>query len=248
MVIVAMVFSPLVDSRSLQEIARRFNGDLSEPVVSIRSERSDTGLGRRHGDITGDPAQDSPLAVRSATITPRHLADGFAGKRMPLREAGQRRDCPDRADNKGMRALSIRQPFAELILRGIKTAELRSRSTTIVGERFYIYASKGSGFSVQGAGKTGKRIVADNIVVPQELLPAWMIELAEQVKLIEPELLGGVMLPTGVIVGSAVIERITPPDPGDPTALFRWHLVDVQRAKKLRKPARHPQPSWFLPF
>jgi hypothetical protein len=39
-------------------------------------------------------------------------------------------------------ALSIRQPFVEQILRGIKTAELRSRSTTIVGERFYIYAAE----------------------------------------------------------------------------------------------------------
>jgi predicted transcriptional regulator len=37
-----------------------------------------------------------------------------------------------------MRALSIRQPYAELILRGIKTVELRSRSTRIVGERFYM--------------------------------------------------------------------------------------------------------------
>jgi hypothetical protein len=46
------------------------------------------------------------------------------------------------ADEISMRALSIRQPYAELILRGIKTAELRSRATTIVGERFYIYASK----------------------------------------------------------------------------------------------------------
>jgi len=41
-----------------------------------------------------------------------------------------------------MRALSIRQPYAELILRGIKTVELRSRSTTIIGERFYLYAAK----------------------------------------------------------------------------------------------------------
>ena len=39
------------------------------------------------------------------------------------------------ADGADMRALSIRQPYAELILRGIKTAELRSMSTTIVGER-----------------------------------------------------------------------------------------------------------------
>jgi predicted transcriptional regulator len=41
-----------------------------------------------------------------------------------------------------MRALSIRQPFAELILRGIKTIEYRTRPTRIIGERFYIYASK----------------------------------------------------------------------------------------------------------
>src|SRR5205809_7999638 len=41
-----------------------------------------------------------------------------------------------------MRALSIRQPYAELILRGIKTVEYRSRATSIIGERFYIYAGK----------------------------------------------------------------------------------------------------------
>jgi hypothetical protein len=37
-----------------------------------------------------------------------------------------------------MRALSIRQPYAELILRGLKTIEYRSRPTKIIGERFYI--------------------------------------------------------------------------------------------------------------
>ncbi|MCH8823433.1 MAG: ASCH domain-containing protein [Planctomycetes bacterium] len=41
-----------------------------------------------------------------------------------------------------MRALSIRQPYAELILRGEKTIEYRSRPTKIIGERFYIYASR----------------------------------------------------------------------------------------------------------
>src|SRR5205809_702044 len=39
-----------------------------------------------------------------------------------------------------MRALSIRQPHAERILRGTKTAEYRSRPTGI-RERVYIYAS-----------------------------------------------------------------------------------------------------------
>src|ERR1700683_3420469 len=73
-----------------------------------------------------------------------------------------------------MRALSIRQPYAELILRGIKTAELRSMSTTIVGERFFIYACK---------AKAKGPIWSDDLRVGTP--PAWMIELAEQVKLIE---------------------------------------------------------------
>ena len=88
-----------------------------------------------------------------------------------------------------MRALSIRQPYAELILRGIKTAELRSMSTTIVGERFFIYACK---------AKAKQPIWSDDLrVAPPDTPPAWMIELAEQVKLIEPELLRGPMLATG---------------------------------------------------
>ncbi len=44
-----------------------------------------------------------------------------------------------------MRALSIRQPYAELILRGIKKIEYRSRPTRIIGERFYIYAARTPG-------------------------------------------------------------------------------------------------------
>jgi hypothetical protein len=42
--------------------------------------------------------------------------------------------------NLPMRALSIRQPYAEQILRGTKRFEYRSRSTAI-RERVYIYAS-----------------------------------------------------------------------------------------------------------
>jgi len=46
------------------------------------------------------------------------------------------------SDKWRMRALSIRQPYAELILRGIKPIEFRTRPTKIIGERFYIYASR----------------------------------------------------------------------------------------------------------
>jgi hypothetical protein len=128
----------------------------------------------------------------------------------------------------------------------------------IIGQRFHIYASKGSGVRVQGSGK---KIWSGDLAIPRDELPAWMIELAEQVGMIEPDALAG--LPTGVIVGSAVIEKCVEhgallPDPSSsltsclrgsvPPCLYQWHLADIQRARKLRKPSRHPQPMWFNPF
>jgi len=159
-----------------------------------------------------------------------------------------------------MRALSIRQPYAELILRGIKTVELRSRSTRIVGERFYIYACK---------ARARMPIWSADLRVAMPP-PKWMIELAEQVGMIEPGTLPG--LPTGVIVGSAVIERVVQrsdvrgqksdgvnlagsssssltSDLRPLTSIYEWHLADVRRATgRLRKPRGHPQPVWFNPF
>ena len=149
----------------------------------------------------------------------------------------------------GMRALSIRQPFAELILRGMKTIEYRSRPTRIIGERFWIYASKGRGAS------GGGRVWSGDLAVPQEPLPPWMIELAEGLRLWSPG-----ELPTGVIVGSAMIERCEPmkrtaarrgssqPDDGSSTSTYLWHLAGVERVAHFRKPTRHPQPTWFQPF
>ena len=130
-----------------------------------------------------------------------------------------------------MLALSVRQPYAELILRGIKTAELRSRGTTIVGQRFYLYAAKAKATPPVAVWSADLRVAT---------LPAWMIELATQVGMIEPD----TTLPTGVIVGSAVIDRVSQTDDG----LWQWHLAGVQRAKRLRKPTGHPQPVWFHPF
>lgn len=40
---------------------------------------------------------------------------------------------------------SIRTPCVEQILRGVKTIEYRSRRTNLIGERFYIYASRTPG-------------------------------------------------------------------------------------------------------
>jgi hypothetical protein len=43
-----------------------------------------------------------------------------------------------------VRALSVRQPYAELIMRGVKRIEYRSRPTNIC-ERVYLYAAKKPG-------------------------------------------------------------------------------------------------------
>lgn len=135
-----------------------------------------------------------------------------------------------------MRALSIRQPYAELILRGIKTAEYRSRPTRVIGERFWIYASKKKLPVVSGPLPVWSSDL--EAVRP----PAWMVELAKQVGMIE----AGALLPTGVIVGSAVIDRCEEVDaPG--SAMFRWHLKDVRRVDRLVPPVGHPQPVWFDP-
>lgn len=134
-----------------------------------------------------------------------------------------------------MFALSIRQPYLELILRGIKTAELRSRPTKRIGERFYLYAAK---------ARAHAPIWSSDLEVARP--PAWLVELAAQVRLIEPEALA---LPTGVIVGTAVIDGIVEPDPRDgDRGLYQWRLADVRRLDPPRKPTRQPQPTWFRPF
>jgi hypothetical protein len=161
-----------------------------------------------------------------------------------------------------MLALSIRQPYAELILRGLKTIEYRSRPTRIIGERFYIYAAgkkwtspvtAGGGAASSGRGKVWSR----DLAMPGKGFggsggsggsggpPAWMLELARMLILCKP----GEELPAGVIVGSAVIEKVTPGSSGGGgDTFYEWHLTDVERCKRLRKPRGHPQPVWFEPF
>lgn len=139
-----------------------------------------------------------------------------------------------------MRALAIRQPWAELILRGVKTIEYRSRPTRIIGERFWIYASKGSGTKALNRNGGPQAVWSADLAMPGEGPPPWMWEMAEQL------ILGG-GLPTGVIVGSAVIERVTAPA-GPSSTLYHWHLAGVERATTFRKPDGHPQPVWFVPF
>ena len=131
-----------------------------------------------------------------------------------------------------MRALSIRQPYAELILRGSKRIEYRSRPTRIIGERFYIYAA-----GKRWSGSAPRSPVWSGELSGAAAPPPWMIELANALKLFPHE------LPTGVIVGSAVIEKVTRGE-----EYYEWHLRSVERAARLVKPSGKPQPVWFQPF
>ncbi len=134
-----------------------------------------------------------------------------------------------------MRALSIRQPYAELILRGIKTIEYQSRPTRIIGERFWIYAAG------KWPRKTGKAVWSTDLSTAGAAPPPWMMELAQALIFKD--------LPTGVIVGSAIIEKVTPaPSSTCGDGMFQWHLADVERAKRFRIPKGHPQPACFEPF
>lgn len=78
-----------------------------------------------------------------------------------------------------MRALSIRQPYAELILRGLKKIEYRSQPTHLIGEPFYIYAARKPANGPDGL----------------DAFAALACELAD--------------LPTGLIVGTATIIKCT---------------------------------------
>jgi hypothetical protein len=114
-----------------------------------------------------------------------------------------------------MRALSIRQPHAEAIMRGVKPIEYRNRLTNVQG-RIYTYAAKGR-------------------MAPED-----------EAKMMKAYRIMGVAcddLPRGVLIGTVELFDCT-----EGKSKFNWKLRKPERARKLLKPKKHPQPSWFTPF
>lgn len=152
----------------------------------------------------------------------------------------QARATANLVDNNGVRALSIRQPYVELILRGVKPIEFRSFATRIIGERFYIYASKWRP-KQQPSDRVAeaRSIWSDDLAVPGRepgtAPPKWMLELAELLILDK--------LPRGLIVGTATIAECRRNN-----GRYEWHLADVKRLASPRMPRRRGQPSWFHPY
>jgi hypothetical protein len=124
-------------------------------------------------------------------------------------------------------ALSIRQPWAELILRGIKTIEVRSL-VTHKRARVHIYASQ------THADPDDEARVARDYRIDVESLPRGVlvgtIEIVDcrRVRASDSDAAGFTICRGDVAMG--------------------WVLARPLRAKRLRAPTAHPQPMFFRPF
>ena len=135
-----------------------------------------------------------------------------------------------------MLALSIRQPYVELILRGMKTVEFRSRATRRVGERFYLYAA--------WPKTRDERLDARALAMPPLAAMSCVARALGGTGNVRAIAAADHMpLPAGVIVGTAVIDDCSYRD-----GWYHWRLSAPRRLKRPRKPKRHPQPTWFKPF
>ena len=100
-----------------------------------------------------------------------------------------------------------------------------------IGERFYIYAArKWAGVRVKRSEVRDQR--SDTAIEPATSLTSDLCPRGQT---------SG--LPTGVIVGTATISKCERNHHG-----YEWHLSDVKRLAKPRKPKGRPQPVWFRPF
>ena len=150
----------------------------------------------------------------------------------PETERGTGFDLKDKKYRKwriSVRALSVRQPWAELILRGVKTVEARPRRTHKKGElAFQIYAG------LQRIERHEESRIAAEFEMDIEALPR------------------GVLVGTVEIVGCERLEpRHSQPACFEVTETmggFAWQLRNPERADVLTKPDRQPQPSFFEPF
>src|SRR3954463_15042995 len=122
-----------------------------------------------------------------------------------------------------MKALSFRQPWAELVLRGIKTVEARPMQTSKRGERVYVYAG------LQRIEPEEEARIAAEFDIDVDALPR------------------GVILGSVEIVGCEPLKSSHSQDAcfrvARRTGGFAWHLARPRRAKTKRRQTGHPQPS-----
>jgi len=129
--------------------------------------------------------------------------------------------------DKSLPALGIRQPWAELILRGIKTIELRSSRTKIRGP-IYVYASKKLA-TTPHAIEAAERAGIDTAVLPTGTLIG-TVEIVDSFPASQKHA-AAACIPASLIKGK-----------------FGWELADPQRLKTPIEPEYLPYGVWFYPF
>ncbi len=136
-------------------------------------------------------------------------------------------DIPARTPRPEMRALSVRQPWAELILLGHKSIEVRSQRTNI-RERVYIYTGRNKIEAEEEAR------IAAKFCIDVDGLPR------------------GDLVGTVEIVGCRPLERSdsTPAcfKIAEASGFYAWLLERPERAGNLQKPKKYPKPVFFNPF
>ena len=124
-------------------------------------------------------------------------------------------------------ALGIRQPWAELILRGIKTLEVRTTDTAVRGT-IYLYASK----------------QLSSLPAAAEVATAHGLEL--------DRLPRGVLVGTADLVGSRPTSAADVEPSCVPAELlsgrFGWSFANPQRLESPLVPRFIPYGIWFYPF
>jgi hypothetical protein len=124
-------------------------------------------------------------------------------------------------------ALGIQQPWAELILRGIKTLEVRSQPTRTRGT-IYVYASRRSS-TLSAAAEVVERLGLDLDALPKGLLLG-TVELVD-CRPASPADAVAACVPQELLAGQYV-----------------WELGNPQRLAALLAPQFLPYGVWFYPF
>lgn len=124
-------------------------------------------------------------------------------------------------------ALGIQQPWAELILRGQKTLEIRSQSTQVRG-RIYLYASRRSS-SLPAAQNMVDQHNLTLDTLPRGLLVG-SVELVES-RLAVPADAGSACLPAELLVRQ-----------------YAWHFAAPERLASPVPVRFLPYGVWFYPF
>jgi hypothetical protein len=126
-----------------------------------------------------------------------------------------------------MRALSVRQPWSELIILGHKNIEVRSKRTNI-RERVHIYAGR-SRIEADEEARIAAKFGIDVNGLPRSVLVGTV------------EIVG--CRPLDVSDSPAACFRID-----QARGFFAWLLLRPERAENLQTPKKHPQPVFFNPF